>query len=390
MSLIMSLGKEQSVVPFLTESNSSKFVLNAAHNGSRLTIKINGNTTTYGETVAVEIVDGAIARNTTNVTPSFIATTTGFFVVAIKGVVPDALSAYLNPLLHLRGQTIANSQSDEVRLFIITSFNSITHYVESNGNRPCELNAAFNHVADLTHQLIHQDILDYMQTNYAEIKRRLGVYGHMIDTISGVKVKHNNLASLARYNVVTNPTTQISLDIVDRELDNPVCNYNQLDITVPASATTSPDLGGFQPSPALNTSSPPTLFITRLVAKVPVGYNITLHANSLGTNGSDFSLDLTGTGEYKAYYRFTLSNSGNSHGHTAITGPNTGVKWTVAEHTSYEVISNAIPKTSATIGVHSGIKGKIFVENNQPINMTMSDTEKFSANKININKIVEL
>ena len=386
----MSLGKEQSVVPFLTESNSSRFVLSAVHSGSGLTIKINGNATTYNETVAVEIVDGAIARNTTNVTPSLIGTTTGFFVVAVKGVVPDTLSAYLNERLRVRGQSITNSRSDEVRLFIITSFNSITHYVENNDNRPCELNVAFNHVADLTHQLIHQDILDYMQTNYAEIKRRLGVYGHMLDTISGVIVKHNNLKSLVTYNNIANPATQISLNIVDREPDNPVCNYEQLDITVPASATTSPNLGGFQLSPGLSNPSPPTLFITRVVAKVPVGYNVTLHANNLGTNGTDFSLDLAGTGEYKVYYRFTLSNSINTSGHTAIAGPNTGFKWSVAEHTSYEVITNTIPKTSATIGAHSGIKGKIFVENNQPINMTMSDTEKFSANKININKIVEL
>lgn len=136
------------------------------------------------------------------------------------------------------------------------------------------------------------------------------------------------------YNNSDNGTVTIT-----RTSSSTVPNDSGKMLTIKNTGTASPNCGGFTFSTACGYRK---IFITRIIAKIPVGRDITFHTNSMGTGGIQKWLTPTkGTGDWQEYickvYCGT-SNFSSTH-FFAITGAY-NVTWYLAYATVFDVTTS--------------------------------------------------
>ena len=126
---------------------------------------------------------------------------------------------------------------------------------------------------------------------------------------------------------------------ITRTSSSTVPNDSGKMLTIKNTGTASPNCGGFTFSTACGYRK---IFITRIIAKIPVGRDITFHTNSIGTGGIQKWLTPTkGTGDWQEYickvYCGT-SNFSSTH-FFAITGAY-NVTWYLAYATVFDVTTS--------------------------------------------------
>lgn len=126
---------------------------------------------------------------------------------------------------------------------------------------------------------------------------------------------------------------------ITRTSSSTVPNDSGKMLTIKNTGTASPNCGGFTFSTACGYRK---IFITRIIAKIPVGRDITFHTNSIGTGGTQKWLTPTkGTGDWQEYickvYCGT-SNFSSTH-FFAITGAY-NVTWYLAYATVFDVTTS--------------------------------------------------
>lgn len=136
------------------------------------------------------------------------------------------------------------------------------------------------------------------------------------------------------YNNSNNGTVTIT-----RTSSSTVPNDSGKMLTIKNTGTASPNCGGFT---FATTCGYRKIFITRIIAKIPVGRDITFHTNSIGTGGTQKWLTPTkGTGDWQEYickvYCGT-SNFSSTH-FFAITGAY-NVTWYLAYATVFDVTTS--------------------------------------------------
>lgn len=136
------------------------------------------------------------------------------------------------------------------------------------------------------------------------------------------------------YNNSNNGTVTIT-----RTSSSTVPNDSGKMLTIKNTGTASPNCGGFT---FATTCGYRKIFITRIIAKIPVGRDITFHTNSMGTGGTQKWLTPTkGTGDWQEYickvYCGT-SNFSSTH-FFAITGAY-NVTWYLAYATVFDVTTS--------------------------------------------------
>lgn len=136
------------------------------------------------------------------------------------------------------------------------------------------------------------------------------------------------------YNNSSNGTVTIT-----RTSSSTVPNDSGKMLTIKNTGTASPNCGGFT---FVTTCGYRKIFITRIIAKIPVGRDITFHTNSMGTGGTQKWLTPTkGTGDWQEYickvYCGT-SNFSSTH-FFAITGAY-NVTWYLAYATVFDVTTS--------------------------------------------------
>lgn len=126
---------------------------------------------------------------------------------------------------------------------------------------------------------------------------------------------------------------------ITRTSSSTVPNDSGKMLTIKNTGTASPNCGGFT---FATTCEYRKIFITRIIAKIPVGRDITFHTNSMGTGGTQKWLTPTkGTGDWQEYickvYCGT-SNFSSTH-FFAITGAY-NVTWYLAYATVFDVTTS--------------------------------------------------
>lgn len=149
---------------------------------------------------------------------------------------------------------------------------------------------------------------------------------------------YNGNNSVNVYNNSGNGTVTIT-----RISDSTAPNDSKRALLIKNTGTASPYCGGFYFG---TMASFRKIFITRIIAKIPVGRDISFHTNSMGTGGSQKWLTPTaGTGDWREYIcKVTCGTSNYSSTHFfALTG-NVGsasspVQWWLAYATVFDVTS---------------------------------------------------
>ena len=110
-------------------------------------------------------------------------------------------------------------------------------------------------------------------------------------------------------------------------------------IRITTSGTASPGLGGFR---QLTTSQANRVYMHRIIARIPVGYTINRHSNSVGTGGTHTWLTpRAGTGNWEEYIYITRAGSSgtfSTFGHVAISGTAGTASNPVVWHLAYATI----------------------------------------------------
>lgn len=149
---------------------------------------------------------------------------------------------------------------------------------------------------------------------------------------------YNGNNSINLYNNSGNGTVTIT-----RISDSTAPNDSKFVLLIKNAGAASPHCGGFNFGTA---TSYRKIFITRIIAKIPVGRNISFHTNSMGTGGSQKWLTSTaGTGDWCEYICKVIcgtSNFSSTH-YFALTG-NVGtvsspIQWWLAYATVFDVTS---------------------------------------------------
>lgn len=165
---------------------------------------------------------------------------------------------------------------------------------------------------------------------------------------------YNGNNSINVYNNSGNGTVTIT-----RISDSTAPNDSKRALLIKNSGTASPYCGGFYFG---TTTSYRKIFITRIIAKIPVGRDISFHTNSMGTGGSQKWLTPTaGTGDWREYIcKVTCGTSNYSSTHFfALTG-NVGtasspVQWWLAYATVFDITSTEKYTTTIdTNGIYTG------------------------------------
>ena len=109
---------------------------------------------------------------------------------------------------------------------------------------------------------------------------------------------------------------------------------------VNTGAGTSPGLGGFYFS---NQTAENKVFVTRIVAKIPVGYTLNWHSNAIGGGTNTWLTSQAGTGDWQEYINVTTCGNNGSYSTTsffAISGTagtaSAPVEWDVAYATVFD------------------------------------------------------
>ena len=135
-----------------------------------------------------------------------------------------------------------------------------------------------------------------------------------------------------------------------RQPDSPYTN-SEFNIRVSTNGPASPGFGGIVHGIMTRANA---VFVQRIVAKVPVGYVLNHHTNSMGTGG--FSRWLTsnvGTGTFQEYLLLRQSGSSGVFGDTgyiAIEGPSQPVTWWIAFAGVYDFTAPGIAPTVTVTG----------------------------------------
>lgn len=178
------------------------------------------------------------------------------------------------------------------------------------------------------------------------------------------------------YNNSNNGTVTIT-----RTSSSTVPNDSGKMLTIKNTGTASPNCGGFT---FATTCGYRKIFITRIIAKIPVGRDITFHTNSMGTGGTQKWLTPTkGTGDWQEYickvYCGT-SNFSSTH-FFAITGAY-NVTWYLAYATVFDVTtSERYTTTIDANGIYTAT-----LNANQIIAGTI-DADRIGAKSITADKI---
>lgn len=136
------------------------------------------------------------------------------------------------------------------------------------------------------------------------------------------------------YNNSNNGTVTIT-----RTSSSTVPNDSGKMLTIKNTGTASPNCGGFS---FITQCGYRKIFITRIIAKIPVGRDITFHTNSMGTGGTQKWLTPTkGTGDWQEYICKVYCGTANfsSTHFFAITG-DYNVTWYLAYATVFDVTTS--------------------------------------------------
>ena len=126
---------------------------------------------------------------------------------------------------------------------------------------------------------------------------------------------------------------------ITRTSSSTVPNDSGKMLTIKNTGTASPYCGGFS---FITQCGYRKIFITRIIAKIPVGRDITFHTNSIGTGGTQKWLTPTkGTGDWQEYICKVYCGTANfsSTHFFAITG-NYNVTWYLAYATVFDVTTS--------------------------------------------------
>lgn len=165
---------------------------------------------------------------------------------------------------------------------------------------------------------------------------------------------YNGNNGLNAYNNSGNGTVTIT-----RTSDSNAPNDSKQVLVIKNTGTSSPNCGGFYWA---TTTSYRKIFITRIIAKIPSGRNISYHSNNIGTGGSQKWLTpVSGTGDWYEYIcKVSCGTASFSSTHYfAITGTvgtaDAPVEWRVAYATVFD--NTSTEKYTTTIdanGIYTG------------------------------------
>ncbi|MDC1809139.1 hypothetical protein POZ03_01535, partial [Bacteroides uniformis] len=184
------------------------------------------------------------------------------------------------------------------------------------------------------------------------------------------------------YNNSNNGTVTIT-----RTTDNNAPNDSKQVLRIQNTGTASPNCGGFYFG--TNTSYR-KIFITRIIAKIPTGRNITYHSNAIGNGGSQKWLTPTeGTGdwcEYVCRVRCGTATFSSTH-FFAVTGTvgtaSAPLQWWLAYATVFDVTSTE--KYTTTIDANGIYTSSL---NANQITAGSLSADRIAANSLNGNKII--
>lgn len=142
------------------------------------------------------------------------------------------------------------------------------------------------------------------------------------------------------YNNKANDTVAITRE--EKSEDNPFPAATH-ELVIKNTGTASPGLGGYNQGVYSRANA---IFVSRIIAKIPVGYRIGAASNSLGSGYTrEWLTDRAGTGKFKEYiYKYTCGASGtfSTGGHIYLEGASYGtpeepVTWYVAYSTTFDM-----------------------------------------------------
>lgn len=147
--------------------------------------------------------------------------------------------------------------------------------------------------------------------------------------------------------------------VITRIEDSKAPNDSKFVLSIKNKGTSSPGCGGFH---FATTCAYRKIYITKIVAKIPIGRNITFATNSIGTSGTNKWLTSTaGTGEWKEYFHEVTCGTDNFstthffylNGDVGTTA--TPVEWFVAYATVFDLTSRERYTTTITeTGIYTG------------------------------------
>jgi hypothetical protein len=206
-------------------------------------------------------------------------------------------------------------------------------------------------------------------------------------------VFHNGNNSVNVYNNSQNGTVTIT-----RTTDNNAPNDSKQVLVIKNTGASSPDCGGFYWATA---TSYRKIFITRIIAKIPAGRNISCHSNSTGAGGTQKWLaPVAGTGDWCEYIcKVSCGTANFSTTHFfAITGSagttSAPVEWRVAYATVFDITSTE--KYTTTIdanGIYTGTvrAGQVLIDSalvvgGSTYNGSISVKDASNAVKVTLNR----
>lgn len=142
-----------------------------------------------------------------------------------------------------------------------------------------------------------------------------------------------------KYNNKSNNTVTVTRSA--KSSDNPMTGTNY-ELVVTTAGEASPGLGGYYQNISSRANA---IFIRRIIAKVPVGYNVTNAENSMGTGYTcTWLTSRAGTGKFTEYiYKYTCGETGtfSSGGHVYLSGTaataDAPVTWYIAYSTTFDM-----------------------------------------------------
>lgn len=193
--------------------------------------------------------------------------------------------------------------------------------------------------------------------------------------------------SVAVYNNTRNSNTVT----ITRSSSSTVPNDSGQMLTIQNTGTASPNCGGFAFATACGYKR---VFITRIIAKIPVGRDIAFHSNDLGPEGSQKWLTSTkGTGNWQEYICKVQCGTSkfSSTNYFSITG-SFNVTWYLAYATVFDVTSSE--RYTTTIDANGIYTGSINARqitagtiNADRIAVGSITTSKIAANAITADRI---
>lgn len=166
----------------------------------------------------------------------------------------------------------------------------------------------------------------------------------------------SGMNSIALYN--NNGGTAVTLQRIARQSDNPSTSTHQVRIIFSGGSNgSSPGLGGFKFETPM--SRPGAIYLIRIVAKIPTGYNLEATYNSIGTGGNHTWLtSRAGAATYQDYIvmiKCGISGTFSNFGYIYLEGAATpGIEWQVAYATIFDALD---PEMKATEYLREALQG---------------------------------